>query len=439
MRGFTAVEDSLCRVAVAWSGEMTDLVLPRSVPLAALLPEVVDLVAGSGVRTENARTWRLHRVPEGPLDESMTLQECGIQDGDILTMSGVSAPAFLPSARGDFRTVISAGAPRHEARAPEAWAWCVTIAVTTLMYTLTGNGHPAAAAAVAAFIAGLSAVVARRAPGARTAACTVAVVFSAAAGHLATGAALHAPGVLLGSAAAALTSVVLGRLSACGTALLTAYATYAFLLAVATALAVITPVGVIVIAAILVVTALAGVGTAARLTIALTGLAPVIPDHGDSRITDRRAGYAGEVLAGIVSGGAAAAATGSVLMAVGCARAGTEPSAGPLLVAVVAGALFLRSRLYADSSCRIALVTGGLISATAASAILLMTVPAQAGWIAVTTVGVTGGLYAQRHTFGPVWVRGVDVLEHALLVAAVPLAGWAAGVFGIARHMDLPW
>ncbi len=432
------MSDSLCRVSVAWSGATIDLALPRDLPLAAMVPEIVDLVVGPDVRTDITRVWRL-RTPLGDwLDDAMTLQECGVHDGDILTMSGASAPVFFHAA-GQFRTVTSAEAPRPVARVSEAWAWCVSVAIATLMCSYVLEGHRSVAASVAATTVVGAAVIARRAPNARLASCAVAVVFSAAAGYLAIGTSLQVSNVLLGSTAAAVSSIALLRLTSWGTTLLTACATYSFLVALAVFAAVITPAGTIVVAALLTLAALVTLGLAARLVIVVTGLTPSITGAAAAAVTDRRAAYARMVLAGVVSGGAAAAATGCGMLALVWAQADSIPPAGPVLPAAVAGVLFLRSRLYADGVCRIAVVGGGMLSATAASAILVVTAPAHAGWLAVAAVGIVGGVYAQRHPVSPSWARYVDALEGALLVSAIPLAGWLSGLFGVTRNMNMPW
>ncbi|MBI3228332.1 MAG: type VII secretion integral membrane protein EccD [Mycolicibacterium cosmeticum] len=433
------MEDSLCRVSVAWSGVLVDVALPRGLPLAALLPDLVDLVVGHDVRADVTRTWHLRRPLGEWLDAAMTLRECGVHDGDVLTMSGAPVPTFARTAPGQFRTVDLAQAPRPTARVSEAWAWCAAVAVATLMAPLAMDGNPVVSAAIGAATVAIAAVVARRAPGARMASCVVAVIFSAATGYLVIGTSPQAANVLLGSAAAAVSSIALLRLTRSGTTLLTACATFAALVAVAVTPAVVTPVGMLVVAAILTLAALSTLGTAARLVIMLTGLTPTLTGHTESAVTDRRAVHARAVLAGVVSGSAAAAATGAAVLAVGYAEAGSVPAAGPVLPAVVAGVLFLRSRLFADGDCRIAVVSGGLVCATATSVILLLSVPAHAGWLAVTSVGVAGSLYAQRHSVSPSWARSVDVLEGALLVSVIPLAGWTSGLLGVARNMNMPW
>lgn len=433
------MEDSLCRVSIAWSGAMTDLVLPRGMPLAALLPDIVELVAGAG--QDITRSWQLSSLRGGRWEEDMTLRELGIHDGDVLAMSGSAAPVFVGAPRGEFRTVGAADGPRREQPASEAWAWCGAVSAATLVGSAAVAGRPVLAAVIAGLTVVVCAGAAVRAPTrrARTAASVVAVVFSAVAGHFVTGVASHPPGFLLGACAAALSAVLFIRLASADTALLTALATFATLVAVAVVVAVIAPAGLGTVAAVLLLTALGTLGAAARLVIVLTGLAPAMPDHRDRRISERRAAYGRAVLAGIVTGCAAAAGSGTVLMAVAGVQTGTVGAAGSLLTAAVTGTLLLRSRLYADIWCRIPLVVGGLVGAAAGSVLLMLWVPMYAGWITVTVAGVVGAMYGRRHAFSPSVARGVDVLEYLLLVATVPLAGWATGVFGIGRGLNVPW
>ncbi|WP_036401736.1 type VII secretion integral membrane protein EccD [Mycolicibacterium cosmeticum] len=433
------MQDSWCRVAVAYAGTVTDLVFSADVAVGAALPDIVEVVMGPDSRC--GHNWHLSRPCGDRLDEDMTLRQNGVRDGDVLAITAAPVPVFARAA-GDFGTVAAAEAPppapwAAAAWAAAAWAWCATVVAATVLGSVLVSGLPVVASVTAAGIAATAAVVTRRAPTAptSTAAAVVAVVFSGACGYLTVGTAAPIPGALLAVAAAASSAVLLTRLTAAGPVLLTAVGTCATLLAVAVAPAALWATGFGVSAAILCAAAIGALGIAARLVIVLTGLNPALPGRNDTRVTDRRARRARRVLTGIVAGAAAAAAVGCV----GLVVAFSDRAAQPVLAVVVTGAVLLRCRLYADGGCRAALLIGGLASATATSVLLLRWIPGYAGGVSAAAAAVIAVLYAQREAVSPSISRIVDIVEVALLAAVIPTAAWCAGVFGVVRGLSLPW
>ena len=91
-----AVSHSLCRLTVQGGGDdgppAVDLALPRNADVGLLVPSIVDLVHRDAAPAA-ARRWRLSRIGGSPLDESMTLNENDISDGDLLLLTAVEAPA----------------------------------------------------------------------------------------------------------------------------------------------------------------------------------------------------------------------------------------------------------------------------------------------------------------------------------------------------------
>lgn len=413
---------------------MTDVVLSNGVAVGAALPEIVELVIDPGSRTAGA--WRLCRPSGDRLDEDMTLGDNGIRDGDVLVLSASPAPVFVRAA-GDVGTVSTAAAPPGLPGGAAAWAWCAAMAAATVLGSVMYGGAAMTAPVIAAAVAVAGAAAAWRAPAvpAATAGGVLAVVFSTAAGYLAVGTASPAPAALLAAAAGAASAVVLARMTAADTVLLTAVGTYATLLTVALAPAALGVGGPAVSASMLCVAAVGVLGGTARLVIILTGLTPTLPGPDGTRITGRRARYARRVLTGLVTGGAAAAASGCVLLA----AVFTGGAAQPVLAVVVTGAVLLRCRTYADGGCRTALVIGGLSSATATSALLLRWIPVQAGWVTAVAVAVVAIMYTRRTAFSPAVARAVDAVEVAVLAAVIPAAGWCAGLFGAVRDLSLPW
>ncbi|ORV03836.1 hypothetical protein AWB94_24070 [Mycolicibacterium canariasense] len=414
---------------------MTDLVFSADMAVGAALPDIVELVVAPDARS--GRSWHLCRPSGDRLDEDMTLRQNGVRDGDVLAISASPVPVFARPA-GDFGTVATAEAPPPGPWAAAAWAWGATVVAVTVLGSVLMCGLPVVASvAAAAGIAATAAVAARRAPTppVATAGSVVAVVFSAASGYLAVGTAAPVPGALLAVAAGASSAVLLARLTTADTVLLTAVGTCAALLATAAAPAALWATGLSVNAAVLCAAAVGTLGVAARLVIVVTGLNPALPGRNDIRVTGRRARHARRVLTGIVGGAAAAAAVGCVLLGIAFAGRAAEP----VLAVVVTGAVLLRCRLHADGRCKVALITGGLASATATSVLLLRWIPAYAGWVSAVVAAVVAVMYAQRSAATPSMARVVDIVEVALLAAVVPAAAWCAGIFGTVRALSLPW
>lgn len=80
-----------CRVTVTGPQRWADLVLPGSVPLAALMPRIIEVCAPEEESTEPG-SWSLTTV-EGELVRSEEpLESAGIYDGDVLLLDRTTAP-----------------------------------------------------------------------------------------------------------------------------------------------------------------------------------------------------------------------------------------------------------------------------------------------------------------------------------------------------------
>jgi hypothetical protein len=85
------MDDPLCRVTIqcAGDGRARDLMVPRHARLELLLPDIVDLVTGD---RSAPRLWRLDRLDGTRCDESASLADGAVRDGDVLVLSGSDAP-----------------------------------------------------------------------------------------------------------------------------------------------------------------------------------------------------------------------------------------------------------------------------------------------------------------------------------------------------------
>ena len=129
------------------------------------------------------------------------------------------------------------------------------------------------------------------------------------------------------------------------------------------------------------------------------------------------------------------------MLAVGAIAAGclgaTSWCPGFALAAVLAALLLLRTRCYADPRCRAALGWCGLIGAATVVALATVSAPRYAGPAVALAVALAGWCRAGQGRHASLWARGGDVAEYVLLAAVVPLAFWAADVYGLVRSLSL--
>ncbi len=436
------MDDPLCRVSIQDAGRphVVDLVLPRHAELGLLLPDIVDLVASDEVADAAPQGWRLDRLRGGHCDESMTLHESGISDGDVMVLSVVGAPAPGPLPEDAFRTVAGAepGPESHPAIRAGFWTCAGLAAVIALGYSGIHGGAPMAAAGTASISAAVCLIAAWRRDAMRSTLHGLSVGFVCVAAFLAVPAGGGAPGVTLGAAAGCVASLWLLRTARVDVWLLTAAATAFAAVAVVAAFSLVVPVDLAASGAVLGTLALGVLSVAGRIALALNGLRPPFPGDGIGAAPVPGAAAVGgrAVFAGLVTGGAAATALAAGAIATGCLGAASWLP-GFALAAVLAALLLLRTRCYADPRCRTALGWCGLICATTAVALATVSAPRYAGPAVVLTVALAGWCRAGGGKRASSWARGGDVAEYILLAGVVPLACWVADVYGLVRSMSV--
>lgn len=424
-----------------------DLALPAALRVGDVIPSIVDL-AGIGAASGPGR-WRLSRIGGPALDESMTLADHDIHDGDLLVLSAAEppVPALAPL---DLAATIACGAPRADQPARLKVLVCLWLALAgaaVLVWTgpRTGGAAPAVTAAVLALAAGLASVAVHLGTADRVACLTGGV---AAAGLAGVSGFLAVPGgpaaanvLLAGSAAAAVATVRL-RVTGCGTVCLTALATASAVAALAAAVAVVWPMPPATVGAGLATAALGLLGVAPRLVIVTTGLAPALPaadgpPGDDDAPADDRVRLGHRVLTGLVIGLAGAAALGVLVVAAACVPAGWPASSG--FGTAVGLALALRSRTHTGGPRRTALLSAGILCCTAAFIAIAAAVPHRAYWLAALAVGAGLAVLAPvgGTSANPIARRAVDLLEYAALAAVLPLACWVADLYAVVRGASL--
>ncbi|WP_229400894.1 type VII secretion integral membrane protein EccD [Micromonospora okii] len=460
----------LARVTISAPRRRVDVALPEQVPLAELLPEVLRH-AGEGLADDGERHggWVLRRTDGAVLLAAQALLPQGVRDGEVLHL--VPARAEWPELEYDdvVEAIVDGARRRGAAWSPAATRAAalagagVPLAVGLLAVLAAGPGARAAwpvAVAVALLLA-LAGTVASRAYGDGASGATLggyALPYAAVAGALAVSSGdpvgpvaalrwLGAPELLAGAVALLLVAVlgllgvasrvrvfvagatvgVAGALAALGGLALPADDAAAVLLC-----ALVFALGALPLLAI-------RLGRMPLPPITLPGdggpggrAARDLPDRGRVHAAVARTE---EMLTGMLLGHGVLVAGAAVVLAA------TGGTAGRLLVAVVAGVLLLRSRLFVAVRHRVPPVVAGLAGFTLLGGVLAAGQGAPgrlllaAGGLAVALVAVAAGTtYAQRPV-SPYVGRLADLTDTALVVSVVPVACAVLDLYERARGL----
>jgi type VII secretion integral membrane protein EccD len=431
--------NSVCRLAVQHGPDTVELALPSHAPVGLLMSSVVDLVNPDTAAADEGLQWHLSRIGRGRLDETISLHDNAVHDGEVLLLSTAPTPAPVRLPDDPWQALVETrdrrSAPRHIVAAT-----CLgTVMLGAAMLTWAGivtraTGDVVTAGAIAA-TAAIAAVAVRRAhpdPIVVTTLSVIAVAYGAIAGFLAVPAGTSTANALLAAAVAFATSIVLLRVTRCGAVCLTALATAAAVTTAATACAVAWALPIATTGAVLATMAFGALGAAARLSIAIAGLA-----HADDELTELtpQAIAAHESLTGLITGCAVAASLGAVLVG---SRVPTNASAA-LFMAVVGLALVLRARSHIDRYRRTALVAAGVAAMASSCAAIVISAPEQANWVSVAALVAAMGMLGRGFgASGNVLARrALDVLESVALAAVLPLACWVGNLYGLVRGLSL--
>ncbi|MBO2447274.1 type VII secretion integral membrane protein EccD [Actinomadura barringtoniae] len=106
----------LCRIALVAPGRRIDLSLPADVPLAHMLPTLLQAAGRNLANAGLAHSgWVLQRLDEAPFDESQSLAALGVRDGEVLyfrpEMSQLPEVVF-----DDVADVVATGINEHADR-----------------------------------------------------------------------------------------------------------------------------------------------------------------------------------------------------------------------------------------------------------------------------------------------------------------------------------
>ncbi|MEW2358429.1 type VII secretion integral membrane protein EccD [Spirillospora sp. NPDC029432] len=459
----TSPGEELCRVVMVAPNRRLDLSLPADVPLAHMLP---TLLRAAGHARPGAGEWHagwiLQRLDEPPLDESRTLGQLGVRDGELLYFRPELAQ--LPEiVFDDVADVVATGINER----PDRWR-----PETTRTFGLLAAAFALLTGAAALATAGPPWELYAAGAGCVTAILLLAgILLSRAVGDAGAGAVLgysalpyaFLTGLLIPARPVALRDLDSPHLLAGLSALTLAAVIAAFAitegLPVFLGLAMASLLGVVAAATV------EGSGTApagaaafiAALCLALTALIPSlafrlarlplppVPENAeelrsaqtfDGPTLLRRTREADRFTTGLVAAVAVVCLTAQLFLV-------TAPGWLPLTMSLcVSLVLLLRARVFHGRPQRLWLLCSGLAglailslrtAATAETTLLTVVVPL----LLATTLTLAMALRLPAHKPSPFWGRAGDIVDLALIISLFPLAmgllnfySWLRGLAG---------
>jgi type VII secretion integral membrane protein EccD len=450
----SALDPGLRRVSVHAGTAVVDVVLPAAVPVATLIPSIIDILDDCGAERSDDRLPAAYRlsVPGAPaLQASTTLAQNDIRDGAVLILS--RARAQLPAPRyDDVAEAVAATLDAHgrpwttrPARMTGAIAagffTCIG-GLTLIRNTLSDNTprHIVATTGIAVAAGLIALLLAHRSARDSIAALTlslIATAFAALAGFTAVPGASAAPNVLLAAMAAAVTSVLAIRITGRGVVALTAVSCFALSTAGAAFAAVIAAAPLRTIGSISALISLGLLGIAGRISIVLAGLSSHLPD--DACLVNR-AIRADAWLTSLLAAFSSSGAVGAIVTAA-AARGDGAPRSGCIAFAAITGALLLLRARSAEAETMPVFVISGIITIGTTFAVCAAGAPGRGPWIATVMAMLVGAaLYvafvAPVMSPSPVLRRYVELSEHLAFLAMAPLTCWICGFYGAVRALN---
>ena len=332
-------------------------------------------------------------------------------------------------------------------------AWSAGVGgVTLVVPSHLAHGNRAVVAAIVTIAATVAAVIAGRTEPESFVTPSfgmTAVAFGAVAGYLMVPGGPAPPNFFLAAAICSAISTVLLHAAGRGSTLFIAIATLSSAVAITAAFATVWPVATATLGAAMAAVSLAMLSLAAKVSIFLTRLSPQMPDGSDalddcapvtavSGVVRAERGH--RVLTGLLAGFSLSAALGTVLTIAD--RPADNTWVRFAFAAAIAVALIFRACQQRGVARRSLVLVAGLISATAAFALVVASDPRHGFWVCLVAVTLgAGALWLPRVNFGsrlsPFARRGVEAVDYLALAAVVPMAGWICGVFGLVRGSGL--
>ncbi|MGY1944901.1 type VII secretion integral membrane protein EccD [Nocardia asiatica] len=474
-RGIVRAPD-LARVTILAKHTQVDMAIPVDVPVALVIPSVVDMVAqhsrtndfdNEGERYEPAE-WVLARIGHPPFSNSLSLGEHGVRDGELLMLESASHTAPTPLFDDIMYNVAIADTDHYRSWTPRvaritgSVLAAITMIVGCLGLLLSPDSLPigvgGSIALVVAILLVVTAMVLSRMYGDTGTAlvlggCALPAAFSA--GMLFVPDHYGWAHVLLGSVLAGATAVLAWRVTGVGLALFIGVATLAAYAVPAALVGLLTGQPERAIGAGAAALGLAGLSLAPRISMLLAKLPlPPVPSPGtpidptEDDPDDHRALPTMEVLrvkserARMYLAGLVAATT--LVTAIG-ALAATDPAAddpywpGIALALVCAAVLMFRSRTYAGAEQAVVLIAGGaaivLIMLVGASFAMHQPLAVFGAAMVALVAALILGIIIPNQSATPPMRRGVELLEYTFVAAVLPLVFWVADLYSLVRGL----
>ncbi|MFC9440010.1 type VII secretion integral membrane protein EccD [Nocardia sp. NPDC057030] len=466
----------LARVTILAKHTQVDMAIPVDVPVALVIPSVVDMVAqhsrsndfdNEGERFEPAE-WVLARIGHPPFSNSLSLGEHGVRDGELLMLESASHTAPTPLFDDIMYNVAIADTDHYRSWTPKvARITGSVLAALTMLVGCLGlllapgslpywvSGSVALAVTILLVVAAM--VLSRMYGDTSTAlvlgGCALPTAFTA--GMLYVPDHYGWPHILLGSVLLGATAVLAWRVSGVGLALFIGATTLAVYAVPAALVGLLTAQPERAIGAGAAALGLAGLALAPRISMLLAKLPlPPVPSPGtpidptEDDPDDHRALPTMEALrvkserARMYLAGLVAATT---LVTVVGALAATDPMAddpywqGIALAIVCAVVLMFRSRTYAGAEQAVVLIAGGagivLIMLIGASFEMDQPLAVFGAAMVILIAALILGIIIPNQSATPPMRRGVELLEYAFVAAVLPLVFWVAGLYSLVRGL----
>ncbi|MBY0442400.1 MAG: type VII secretion integral membrane protein EccD [Mycobacteriaceae bacterium] len=461
----SAPECGLRRVTVHTGTGNLDVVLPAEVPLAALMPAIVDILSSQPNADPLSQTTphdlQLSRPGQPALNALTTLAQNGIHDGAtlVLTRAGTDLPAPRFDDPAEAISAVRANTVRPWNRRAAQLTAVVTAGWLTGMIGLTLIYHafhsseksfPASTFGILTVSAVLSStVLAHRAsqdPLAGLPLSLFTTALSALAGFVVVPGSPGAPHLLLATAAGAATAITAMRVTGCSTVPLTAVWVFGATIGVAALAGVLSGAPRQAIGSLSAVLCLGLVEISPWMSIRLAGLAPRLPSETadshlavDPDLLVRKAGRASDGIVALVLAFSSSAAVNAISTAIPSGGSKVELS-GIGFAGLVGFALLLRARSTTDLQQRAILLGSGVITWSGTFVVVVANWPQYTPWLVTAATLLTAGVlywgYAEpRMPFSPLANRVVQLSEYLALAASVPLAGWLCGLYRIVPEL----
>ncbi|MEV6771355.1 type VII secretion integral membrane protein EccD [Nocardia sp. NPDC051030] len=474
-RGLVRAPD-LARVTILAKHTQVDMAIPVDVPVALVIPSVVDMVAQHS-RTNDfdhdgeqfePHEWVLARIGRPPFSNSLSLAEQDVRDGELLMLESAEHTAPTPLFDDIMYNVAIADADHFRGWTPASARLTGSIlAVLTMLVGCVGLlASPDAVSgwvtgAIALFVAVLlvmaSMVLSRMYGDAASAlvlgGCALPAAFTA--GMLFVPDHYGWANVLLGAVLLGATAILAWRVSGVGLGLFIGVTTLAVYAVPAALVGLLTGLPSKAIGAGAVAFGLAGLSLAPRLSMLLaklplppvpapgTPIDPTEDDPDDHRALPSLAAlrtkseHARMYLAGLV------AATTVVIVAgaIAAVDAGSDDPYWPglALALVCAVVLMFRSRTYAGAEQAIVLIAGGaailLILLGGASFLLDQPLVIFGSALILLLAALVLGIVVPGRQATPPMRRAAELLEYAFVAAVVPLVFWVSDLYSLVRGL----